>query len=93
MKFLATFEKSCSLEMWLELVDSLKPYMDKNGLNLIVAMESEDGSRIYDLAEAETMEGVEAFMTDPDVICMRQEAGVNTESQEVINGIGEHHIF
>jgi hypothetical protein len=56
-------------------------------------MESEDGSRIYDLAEAETMEGVEAFMTDPDVIRMRQEAGVNTESQEVINGIGEHHIF
>lgn len=93
MKFLATFEKSCSLEMWLELVDSLKPYMDKNGLKLIVAMESEDGSRIYDLAEAETMKGVEAFMTDPDVIRMRQEAGVNTESQEVINGIGEHHIF
>jgi hypothetical protein len=93
MKFLATFKKSCTLDRWLKLVDDLKPHMDKHGLKLIVAMESEDGTRIYDLGEAETMEGVEAFISDPDVIRMRKEAGVDTESQEVINTIGGHHIF
>jgi hypothetical protein len=67
--------------------------MDKHGLKLIVAMESDDGSRIYDLGEAQTMEGVEAFISDPDVIRMRVEAGVDTDSQEVINAIGDHHIF
>ena len=76
-----------------ELVDYLKPHMQKNGLKLIVATETEDGSRIYDIAEAETMEGVEAFMSDPEVIRMRQEAGVDTESQEVISAVNEYHIF
>ena len=93
MKFLATFKKSCSFERQLKLVDDLKPHMDKHGLKLIVAMESDDGTRIYDLGEAQTMEGVEAFVSDPDVIRMRSEAGVDTDSQEVINSIGDHHIF
>ena len=39
-------------------------------------MENDDGMRIYDLGEAETMEGIEAFVTDLDVIQMRKQAGV-----------------
>ena len=54
--------------------------MQKNGLKLIVVTESKEETRIYDIAEAETMEGVEAFMSDPEVIRMRQEAGVNADS-------------
>ncbi len=95
MRFLTTFEKTkeCSFESWLKLVDDLQPHMQKNGLKLIVATETEDGTRIYDIAEAETMEGVEAFLSDPEVIRMRQEAGVDTDSQEVINLVSEYHIF
>tara|TARA_B100000780_G_scaffold251548_1_gene198250 strand:+ start:201 stop:452 length:252 start_codon:yes stop_codon:yes gene_type:complete len=76
MRFLATFNKSCSLERWLKLVDDLKPQLDKYGIKTIVAMENDDGMRIYDLGEAETMEGIEAFVTDLDVIQMRKQAGV-----------------
>jgi hypothetical protein len=95
MRFLTTFKKTkeCSFESWLKLVDDLKPHMQKNGLKLIVATETEDGTRIYDIAEAETMEGVEAFLSDPEVIRMRQEAGVDTDSQEVVNAVNEYHIF
>jgi len=93
MRFLATFKKSCDFERWLKLVDDLKPHMNKHGLKLIVAMESDDGTRIYDLGEAETMEGVEAFVSDPEVIRMRADAGVDTESQEVIAPVGKYHIF
>jgi hypothetical protein len=39
------------------------------------------------------MEGVEAFMSDPEVIRMRQEAGVDTDSQEVVSVVSEYHIF
>ena len=67
--------------------------MQKNGLKLIVATQTEDGTRIYDIAEAETMEGVMAFMSDPEVIRMRQEAGVDTDSQEVVSAVSEYHIF
>ncbi|HIM19149.1 MAG TPA: hypothetical protein EYM28_00965 [Rhodospirillales bacterium] len=95
MRFLATFNKTkeCSFERWLKLVDDLKPHLEKNGLKLIVAMQNEDGTRIYDMGEAETMEGIEAFISDPEVIRMRKEAGVDTDSQEVVSAVSEYHIF
>ena len=95
MRFLTTFKKTkeCSFESWLKLVDDLKPHLEKNGLKLIVAMQNEDGTRIYDMGEAETMEGIEAFISDPEVIRMRQEAGVDTDSQEVVSAVSEYHIF
>ena len=51
MRFLTTFKKTkeCSFESWLKLVDDLQPHMQKNGLKLIVATETEDGTRIYDI--------------------------------------------
>ena len=65
----------------------------KNGLKSLVAIQNDDGTRIYDLGEAETMEGVEAFISDPEVIRMRQEAGVDTDSQDVVSAVSEYHIF
>ncbi len=56
-------------------------------------MQNEDGTRIYDLGEAETMEGIEAFISDPEVIRMRKEAGVDTDSQEVVSTVSQYHIF
>ena len=93
MRFLATFEITCSFERWLKLVDDLQPHMDKHGLKLITAMSNEDQTRVYDLGEAETMAGVEAFVTDPEVMQMRRDAGVILESHEVITAISEYHIF
>ena len=93
MRFLATFKKSCSFEDWLKLVDSLKPHMDKHGLKLIFATESADGQSIYDIGEAQTIEGVEAFVSDPEVIKMRVDAGVDVESQEVVSAVGDFKIF
>ena len=33
------------------------------------------------------------FISDPEVIRMRQEAGVDTDSQEVVSAVSEYHIF
>ena len=85
MRGLTTFKKTCSFGDWLKLVDSLQPHMDKHGLKLIFAMESSDGQSIYDVGEAKTMEGVEAFVSDPEVIKMRVDAGVDVASQEVVS--------
>ena len=93
MKFLATFKKTCSFEDWLNLVESLKPQMDKHGLKLIFATESADGNSIYDVGEAQSMEGVEAFVSDPEVRKMRADAGVDIDSQEVIAGVGDFKVF
>ena len=93
MRFLATFKKTCSFEDWLKLVESLKPHMDKHGLKLIFATESADGHSIYDVGEAQSMEGVEAFVSDPEVRKMRADAGVDIDSQEVIAGVGDFKVF
>ena len=95
MRFLTTFKKTkeCSFQSWLKLVDDLKPHMQKHGLKIVVATETEDGTSIYDLAEAETMEGAMAFLSDPEVIRMRQEAGVDTDSQEIVSPLNKYHIF
>ena len=93
MRFLATFKKSCDFKRWLKLVDGLKPHMNKHGLKLIFATESEDGTSIYDVGEAATMEGVEAFISDPEVRQMRVDAGVDVDSQEVISAVGKFNVF
>ena len=93
MRFLATFKKTCSFDDWLKLVDSLQPHMDKHGLKLIFATESADGQSIYDVGEAETMEGIQTFVSDPEVMKMGVEAGVDVESQEVISAVGDFKIF
>ena len=93
MRFLTTSKKSCSFDDWLKLVDRLQPHMDKHGLKLIFAMESADGQSIYDVGEAKTMEGVEAFVSDPEVIKMRVDAGVDVASQEVVSAVGDFKIF
>ena len=51
--------------MLARLVSDLKPHTDKHGLRVIFATESEDGSMIYDVSEAKTMEGAQAFLSDP----------------------------
>ena len=93
MRFIGSFKKTCSFEDWLKLVDSLKPQMDKHGLKLIFATESEDGNSICDVGEAATMEGVEAFLSDPEVRQMRIDAGVDIDSQEVISAVGKFKVF
>ena len=34
-----------------------------------------------------------AFLSDPEVIRMRQEAGVDTDSQEIVSPVNKYHIF
>ena len=66
--------------------------MDKHELKLIFATESEDGNSIYDVGEAATMEGVEAFLSDPEVRKMRTDAGVDIDNQEVISAVGKFNV-
>lgn len=93
MRFLGSFKKTCTFERWQQLVSDLKPYTDKHGLRVVFATESEDGSMIYDVSEAKTMEGAQAFLSDPEVMRMRKEAGVDIDSQEMIASVDKFHIF
>lgn len=93
MRFLAKFKKTCSFNDWLILVYRLKPHLEKHGITMIFAAESEDRQYIYDIAEAETIEGIEAFLSDPDIRRMRIDAGVDIDSHQVISGIGDFRLL
>ena len=93
MRFLAKFKKTCSFNDWLILVYRLKPHLEKHGITMIFAAESEDRQYINDIAEAETIEGIEAFLSDPDIRRMRIDAGVDIDSHQVISGIGDFQSF
>lgn len=87
------FKKLCSFERWLKLVDDWQPHLDKHGIEIIMVMKNDDGTRFYDLSEAETIQGIKAFIADPDVIQMSEKAGVDTDSQDEISTVDDYHIF
>ena len=48
---------------------------------------------VYDLGEANDPNMAMKMLSEPDVINMRKEAGVDLESQEVLSTISKHKIW
>jgi len=93
MKFLTTFKINKGFDIWLELVDKLKPFMEKYEYNMMFACTNEDETRVWDMGEATNPDLVTDFLNDQDVINMRKEAGVDLESSEVLSMISKHKIW
>ena len=69
-------------------IDDLQPYMDK-----WFASTNDDETFVYDLGEANDPDMVMKMLSEPDIINMRKEAGVDLESQEVLSTISKHKIW
>ena len=93
MKFLTTFKINNGFTRWLELVDSLKPFMKKYEYNMIFACTNDEESRVWDMGEANNADLVTDFLNDQEVINMRKEAGVDLESSEVLSMISKHKVW
>ena len=52
-----------------------------------------DDETVYDLCEANDPDMAMKMLSEPDVINMRKEAGVDLESQEVLSTISKHKIW
>ena len=93
MKFLTTFKISKGFDRWLQLIDDLQPYMEKYGYKMLFASTNDDETVVYDLGEAKNPDMAMKMLSEPDVINMRKEAGVDLESQEVLSTISKHKIW
>ena len=93
MKFLTTFKINKGFDRWLKLIDDLQPYMDKYEYNMLFACTNDDETVVYDFGEANNMDLATKMLSDPDVINLRKEAGVDLESQEVLSTISKHKIW
>ena len=47
MRFIPTFKKTSTLKDWLELINKLKPQLEKHGIRIIFSTENEDKQPIY----------------------------------------------
>ena len=54
---------------------------------------NDDETVVYDLGEANDPDMAMKMLSEPDVINMRKEAGVDLESQEVLSTISKHKIW
>ena len=52
-----------------------------------------DGTVVYDLGEVNDPNMTMKMLSEPDVINMRKEAGVDLESQKVLSTISKHKIW
>ena len=59
---------------------------------MLFASTHDDETFVYDLGEANDPDMVMKMLSEPDIINMRKEAGVDLESQEVLSTISKHKI-
>ena len=60
---------------------------------MVFASTNDDETVVYDLGEANDPDMAMKMLSEPDVINMRKEAGVDLESQEVLSTISKHKIW
>ena len=94
MKFVSTFEITKGFERWLHLVDvELKSKLDEYGVKVHFACANEDETRVYDMSEIEDPSRVEAFLSDEEVIKLRNEAGVILDSSDVLSTVVKSKVW
>ena len=93
MKFLTTFKINKGFDRWLKLVNELQPDTEKYELKMIFACTNDEETRVWDMGEANNADLVTDFLNDQEVINMRREAGVDSESSEVLSMISKHKIW
>ena len=60
---------------------------------MLFASTNDNETVVYDLGEANDPDMAMKMLSEPDVINMRKEAGVDLESQEVLSTISKHIIW
>ena len=67
--------------------------MEKYEYKMMFACTNDEGTRVWDMGEANNADLVTDFLNDQEVINMRREAGVDLESSEVLSMISKHKIW
>ena len=67
--------------------------MDKYSYKMLFASNHDDETVVYDLGEAKDPDMAMKMLSEPDVINIRKEVGVDLENQEVLSTISKHKIW
>ena len=91
MKFVSTFEITKGFDTWLQMYKEIEPDLDELGIKVLWAGTNSDETKVYDVTEVKDPSKFEILTKREDITKKRIDAGVELESQEVIETISEDY--
>ncbi len=87
MKFLSTFKITKGFDTWLNMYKDIEPSLNELGIKILWAGTNADETKVYDVTEVKDPAVFEVLTKREDITQKRANAGVELESQEVIETI------
>ena len=91
MKFLSTFKVTKGFDAWLKMYKEIEPDLNGLGIKILWAGTNSDKTKVYDVTEVKDPSKFEVLTSREDITKKRVDAGVELESQEVIETISKDY--
>ena len=92
MKFLSTFKITKGFDTWLKMYKEIEPDLNELGIKILWAGTNTDESKVYDVTEVKDPSKFEILTKRDDITKKRADAGVELESQDVIETVSYTHL-
>ncbi len=91
MKFLSTFKITKGFDTWLKMYKEIEPDLNELGIKILWAGTNSDETKVFDITEVQNPANFEILVKREDITKKRADAGVELESQEVIETISKEY--
>ena len=91
MKFLSTFKITKGFDTWLAMYKDIEPELNELGIKILWAGTNDDETKVYDVTEVKDPSKFEVLTKRTDITQKSANAGVELESQEVIDTISKDY--
>ena len=91
MKFLSTFKITKGFDTWLKMYKEIEPDLNELGIKILWAGTNSDETKVFDITEVKDPSKFEILVKCEDITKKRADAGVELESQEVIETISKEY--
>ena len=91
MKFLSTFKITKGFDTWLKMYKEIEPDLNELGIKILWAGTNSDETKVFDVTEVKDPSKFEILVKRDDITKKRDDAGVELESQEVIESISKDY--
>ena len=91
MKFLSTFKVTKGFDARLKMYKEIEPDLNDLGIRILWAGTNSDETKVYDVTEVKDPSKFEVLTSREDITKKRVDAGVELESQEVIETISKDY--
>ena len=92
MKFLSTFKITKGFDTWLKMYKEIEPDLNELGIKILWAGTNSDETKVFDITEVKDPSKFEVLVKREDITKKRADAGVELESQEVIETISKEYL-